>query len=97
MPYEIVPRRSSGVRSLPASARRDIINIAADTKVEQTRVQAKAMVGEFAIQEVGFITAIQQQAEQANPAAADAIALIVNITVQGIARSVANFNNDWPQ
>ncbi|MFI1354858.1 hypothetical protein ACH4TV_14985 [Streptomyces sp. NPDC020898] len=94
MSYEIVPRGQA--RSTPsARTRRDISRIADYTKIEQSRVQSKAMVGEFAIQEVGYIKAIQHQAEQANPDAAEAIALIVNITVQGIARSVANFNNDW--
>ncbi|MGW7303178.1 hypothetical protein [Streptomyces sp. NPDC054829] len=94
MPYELVQRRA-GAPALPASARREMSRIAADTKVEQSRMQARAMVGEFAIQEVGDVKALQAQAENANPDAAEAIALIVNITVQGIARSVANFNNDW--
>ncbi|MFI0515420.1 hypothetical protein RKD19_002733 [Streptomyces canus] len=94
--YEIV-RRGQTRPALPATARRALSNIAAETKVEQARVQSKVMVGEFAIQEVGYIKALQHQAEQANPDAAEAIALIVGITVQGVARRLANFNNDWPQ
>ncbi|WP_328750559.1 hypothetical protein OHT57_34035 [Streptomyces sp. NBC_00285] len=94
MSYEIV-RRGQSSPVLPAATRREISRIAAETKIEQSRVQSKVMVGEFAIQEVGYIKAIQHQAEQANPDAAEAIALIVNITVQGVARRLANFNNDW--
>jgi len=90
-----IAKREQGSPVLPASTRRMLSNIAAETKVEQARVQSKAMVGEFAIQEVSYVKALQHQAEQANPDAAEAIALIVGITVQGIARSVANFNNDW--
>lgn len=92
--FEIVKREQPG-SVLPAATRRMLSNIAAETKVEQARVQSKVMVGEFAIQEVGYIKALQHQAEQANPDAAEAIALIVGITVQGVARRLANFNNDW--
>ena len=89
--YEVA---SYGRPSLPMRTQREITGIVAATKVQQTRVHAKSAVGEFALSEVSYLKSIQRQAEQANPDAADAIALIVNTTISGIARSVANFSAD---
>ncbi|QKV91645.1 hypothetical protein HUT19_07650 [Streptomyces sp. NA02950] len=87
-------KRGGGHKNLPASVRRDIAFIACETKVQQALVHAKASVGDHAITEVSYLVAVQRQAETIHPHAADAIALIVNTTIQGIARSVANFNTE---
>ncbi|MEV5532222.1 hypothetical protein [Streptomyces prunicolor] len=87
-------KRGGGNRNLPASTRRDIAFIACETKVRQSIIHAKTSVGDHAISEVSYLVAVQRQAETIHPHAADAIALIVNTTIQGIARSVANFNTE---
>ncbi len=88
-----IMRRAAG-SNLPAQARRTIAHVASETKVQQAIVHAKASVGDHAISEVSYLVAVQRQAETIHPHAADAIALIVNTTIQGIARSVANFNTE---
>ncbi|MFC1421534.1 hypothetical protein [Streptacidiphilus cavernicola] len=88
---EIMKRQSSGFL-LPTYARREMTHTVAATGVAQAKVHAKPAVGEFALSEVSYLKAIQRQAENANPDAAEAIALIVNVTIAGIARSVQQFS-----
>ncbi|MEY9838585.1 hypothetical protein [Streptacidiphilus sp. EB103A] len=91
MANEMMKSGTGGVL-LPAYARREITRVVGVTRIEQSKVHAKSAVGEFAISEVSYLKAIQRQAESVNPDAAEAIALIVNVTVAGIARSVAQFS-----
>ncbi|MHA6760053.1 hypothetical protein [Streptacidiphilus sp. PAMC 29251] len=89
-----IMRREAGPGGLliPRAVGRDMERVAGATRLQQTVIRAKSAVGEHALSEVSYLKAIQRTAEQGNPDAADAIALIVNITVQGIARSCAQFN-----
>lgn len=91
MSGEIMRRGAAGM-ALPTYARREIARVISETRVEQAKVNAKSAVGEFAISEISYLKSVQRQAEQSNPDAADAIALVVNTTIAGIARSVAQFS-----
>ncbi|MFC6021873.1 hypothetical protein ACFP2T_37640 [Plantactinospora solaniradicis] len=87
-------RRAIGF-GIESRALKAVVRIGAETKVAQTYIHAKSAVGEFALSEVGYLKAIQREYEQVNPDAADAIALIVNTTIQGIARSVSQFGSEF--
>jgi hypothetical protein len=89
-PNEVMPYGGGGL-ALPTPTRREISRIVAATRVQQAVVHAKTTVGEAALSEIAYLKAVQHQLETANPDSAEALALIVNTTVQGIARSVANF------
>ncbi|MDV7219159.1 hypothetical protein [Streptomyces prunicolor] len=88
--HEIIQYGNAGSQ-LPTPTRREISRIVATTRVQQAVVHAKTTVGEAALSEISYLKAVQHQLETANPDTAEALALIVNTTVQGIARSVANF------
>lgn len=90
-PNEITPYGGGGL-ALPTPTRREISRVVAATRVQQAVIHAKTTVGETALSEVAYLKAVQHQLETANPDSADALALIVNTTVQGICRSVANFS-----
>jgi hypothetical protein len=87
-----IMRRDPGGIPLPRYAQRDMTHVVAATRIEQTKLHAVSAVGEVALSEVNYLKAIQRQAENANPDAAEAIALIVNVTIAGIARSVQQFS-----
>lgn len=87
-----IMRRESGGILLPTFARREMTHVVAATRVTQTKLHAVSAVGEVALSEVNYLKTIQRQAENANPDAAEAIALIVNVTIAGIARSVQQFS-----
>jgi len=70
------------------------MHVAGAVHVEQAIIRAKARIGEFAINEVAYLKAVQRELEHANTDAGDAIALIVNTTISSIARSVAQFGSE---
>lgn len=88
---EIVPRRVG--TPMPRNAKRVVTGIQAETYVEQATIHALATLSEFAIAEVQYLKQIQRTAENANPDCAEAVAYIVGLTVQGIARSVQHFSS----
>ncbi|MFJ5301109.1 hypothetical protein [Streptomyces sp. NPDC088350] len=88
---EIVPRRVG--TPIPRNAKRTGSGIHAETYVEQTAIHALASIGEFAVAEVQYLKQVQRTAENANPDCAEAVAYIVGLTVQGIARSVQHFSS----
>jgi hypothetical protein len=90
---EIMRRQSNGIL-LPTFARREMTHTVAAAGITQAKIHAKATIGEVALSEVSYLKTIQRQAENANPDAAEAIALIVNVTIAGIARSVQLFSAD---
>lgn len=87
-------RPSSGVHVVPRSTTRAVVRIGSAMQVEQAIIRAKACTGEFAVNEVTYLKAVQREIETRNPDASDAVALIVNTTIQSIARSVAQFCNE---
>jgi hypothetical protein len=89
-----VTRYGGGLIPTPRPAARAVARIAGDVHVEQATLRAKARVGEFAVNEVTYLKAVQREIETRNPDAADAVALIINTTVQSMARSVAQFCNE---
>jgi len=86
-------RRAVG-SSVDRRTYRAVAEIAAGTKVQQATIRAKSAVGEFAVSEVTYLKELQRESETRNPDAAEAIALIVTLTVQGIARSVSQFGSE---
>lgn len=88
---EIVPRRVG--TPMPRNARRVGAAIQAETYVEQTAIHALATLSEFAIAEVNYLKQVQRTSENANPDCAEAVAYIVGLTVQGIARQVQQFSS----
>jgi hypothetical protein len=87
-PNEITPYGGNGLVP-PTTTRREISRVVAATRVQQAVIHAKTTVGAVALSEVAHLKAVQRQLEY--PDSADALALIVNTTIQGIARSVADF------
>lgn len=92
MPSELVRRTTNA--GVDRRTYHTIVRVAAATQIEQAVIRAKSAVGEFAVSEVAYLKAVQRQYENTNPDAAEAIALIVNLTVQGIARSVGQFGSE---
>lgn len=90
MAGEIV-RPSNGVQVAPRGTARAVARIAGSAQTTQAVIRAKSRVGEFAVNEVVELKAVQRELEQRNPDAGDAIALIVNSTVLSIARSVSQY------
>jgi hypothetical protein len=85
-------------RTLGLPAQRDtlraIAQVGGAVQVEQAIIRGKGRVGEFAIHEVMYLKGVQRELESRNPDAADAIALIVNVTISAIAREVAQFGSE---
>lgn len=73
---------------------RALARIGGAVRVEQGVIRAKAVVGEFAVNEVTYLKAVQKEFETRNPDAAEAVALIINTTVASIARDVAQFGSE---
>jgi hypothetical protein len=90
-PNEITPYGGGGL-ALPTPTRREISRVVAATRVQQAVIHAKTTVGAVALSEVAHLKAVQHQLELDNPDCAGELALIFQTTVQGVARSVANFN-----
>ena len=88
-----IARRANGapVRREAAQA---IRRIGSAVQIEQTIIRAKACIGEFAVSEVVYLKSMQREIEQRNPDAADAVALIINTTINAIARDVAQFGSE---
>lgn len=86
-------RRGAG---LPVSrgVMRATSGLANAAQIEQAVIRAQSAVGEFAVSEVFYLKSMQKDLELRDPAAADAISLIVNTTVHSIARSVARFGTE---
>jgi hypothetical protein len=96
MPGRELQRRAA-TRAVSTRAVKAMHQIATEAQLEQGTIKAISAVSEYAISEVEYLKRVQNQVEQANPDAADAVAAIVNITVVGIARRVGRFTSevDW--
>lgn len=92
MSYEVV-RRASGA-PIRRQTRQALVRIGSSVQVTEAIIRAKAVVGEFAVNEVVYLKSMQREIEQRNPDAADAIALIINTTISSIARDVAQFGSE---
>ncbi len=89
---ELVRRAST--TPVHREAQRAIRGIRSSVQVTAAIVRAKAVVGEFAVNEVVYLKSVQREIEQRNPDAADAVALIINTTISSIARDVAQFGSE---
>jgi len=87
-------RTARGVARIGGEAQLGLAHVAARTQIEQARQRAHSAVGEFAMDEVAYLKGLQRQHETANPDAAEAIALIVNTTITGMARSIVQFRRE---
>lgn len=87
-------RRPNGI-PIPKGSGRVLSRVRFGVEVEQVRIRAKTKVAEFAMWEVTDLKNMQRQLEQQQPDAAEALALIANTAINSMARSVAQFCNDW--
>jgi hypothetical protein len=88
-----IARRTSGM-PVRRETRQALVRLGGAVQVQQAVIRAKSCVGEFAMNEVVYLKSMQREVDQRNPDAADAVALIINTTISGIARDVAQFGSE---
>jgi hypothetical protein len=89
-------RRASG-QAMTYGTVRAVARLTRESRLEQATIRAVSAVTEYAVSEVMYLKKLQGLAEQGNLDSAEAIAVIVNTGINGIARRVAHFSNevDW--
>jgi hypothetical protein len=95
--YEPARRDTTRGSSSAISRRADqaISRIGGSMDIAQATIRAKSRVNESAMHEVAFLKATQHALARANPDVASALDLIANATVISIARTVAQFGQEW--
>jgi hypothetical protein len=90
MPGELVPRGRNNAQ-LQRATRGALSEVAARQLVVETIIRAKSQVGEFAANEAFYLKTVEQIAVAGNPAAANQISAIINMTIAGIIRTNSEF------
>lgn len=90
---ELVPRSQLSGKHLERRTNGVLNEVAARQLITERIIKAKAQVGEEAMYEVNYLMSLLDVVAKTNPAAVPAAAGIVQLTVAGIARSVADFGS----
>jgi hypothetical protein len=90
----IVPRSSVNV-PMSRGTVRDLTGIRDEVYIAEAEVRASSALGEYTFSEIAYLSRVRMDLELANPAAADALAAIANITNAHIARTVMQFGSRW--
>ena len=91
MSGELIPRHRTGGRQLERRISGALDEVAARQLITERIIKAKAQVGEEAMYEVNYLMSLLDVVAKTNPAAVPAAAGIVQLTVAGISRTVAEF------